>query len=97
MTSCLKQAEERTLVVGRKLPCTSGLAQLHGGINSPMEPTTRKAKRAPSSLLHRVTDICKVHSVGTTTPTVREKLPKADSTATGDSSKDGAHLKVHPQ
>ncbi|KQK10369.1 protein GRAVITROPIC IN THE LIGHT 1 [Brachypodium distachyon] len=59
-----------------------------------MDPTARKTKRTPSSLLFRISDICKVHSVGVA-PTVREK-PKADSTATGGSSKDGAHLKVHP-
>ncbi|XP_047055101.1 protein GRAVITROPIC IN THE LIGHT 1-like [Lolium rigidum] len=64
-----------------------------------MEATTRKARRTPSGLLCRISDICKVHSVGVA-PTVREKKPKAeaDSTATGgESSEDGAHLKVHPR
>ncbi|XP_006644927.1 protein GRAVITROPIC IN THE LIGHT 1-like [Oryza brachyantha] len=60
-----------------------------------MEPATEKMKRAPSSLLlRRITDICKVRSVGVA-PTVREKL-KADGSATGESSEDGALLKVHP-
>ncbi|KAK1667496.1 hypothetical protein QYE76_055655 [Lolium multiflorum] len=64
-----------------------------------MEATTRKARRTPSGLLCRISDICKVHSVGVA-PTVREKKPKAeaDSIATGgESSEDGAHLKVHPR
>jgi len=56
-----------------------------------MEPAKGKM-RTSSNLLLRITDICKVHSVG-----VAENVggkPKADST--GGSSEDGAHLKVHP-
>ncbi|KAL5229066.1 hypothetical protein ABZP36_017331 [Zizania latifolia] len=59
-----------------------------------MEPATGKVKRTPSTLLHRISDICKARSVGVA-PTVREKL-KTDSSATGESSEDGALLKVHP-
>jgi len=57
-----------------------------------MEPAKGKMRRTSSNLLLRITDICKVHSVG-----VAENVggkPKADST--GGSSEDGAHLKVHP-
>jgi hypothetical protein len=57
-----------------------------------MEPAKGKMRRTSSSLLLRITDICKVHSVS-----VAENAggkPKADST--GGSSEDGAHLKVHP-
>uniref|UniRef100_A0A0D9V799 Uncharacterized protein n=1 Tax=Leersia perrieri TaxID=77586 RepID=A0A0D9V799_9ORYZ len=59
-----------------------------------MEPAAEKVKRTPSCLLLRISDICKVRSVGVA-PTVREKL-KADGSAAGESSEDGAHLKVHP-
>jgi len=57
-----------------------------------MEPAKGKMRRTSSNLLLRITDICKVHSVG-----VAENVggkPKAES-AEG-SSEDGAHLKVHP-
>ncbi|PAN27813.1 hypothetical protein PAHAL_5G109700 [Panicum hallii] len=57
-----------------------------------MEPAKGKMRRTSSNLLLRITDICKVHSVG-----VAESVggkPKAEST--GGSSEDGAHLKVHP-
>ncbi|KAL6616290.1 hypothetical protein ACP70R_038560 [Stipagrostis hirtigluma subsp. patula] len=65
---------------------------LHGGITLQMEAAKGKARRTPSSLFLRISDICKVHSVGVA-PAVREKL-KADSTV--ESSEDGTHLKVHP-
>ncbi|OEL19836.1 hypothetical protein BAE44_0019155 [Dichanthelium oligosanthes] len=57
-----------------------------------MEPGKGKMRRTSSNLLLRITDICKVHSVG-----VAENVagkPKVDST--GGSSEDGADLKVHP-
>ena len=63
---------------------------------TPTEPTARKVRRTPSSLLLRISDICKVHSVGVA-PTVGEKLKtNGTATATAESSEDGAHLKVHP-
>ncbi|CAL4946800.1 unnamed protein product [Urochloa decumbens] len=57
-----------------------------------MEPAKGKMRRTSSNLLLRITDICKVHSVG-----VAENVggkPKAYSTE--GSSEDGTHLKVHP-
>ncbi|KAL6853759.1 hypothetical protein ACP4OV_019788 [Aristida adscensionis] len=66
---------------------------LHGGISfAQMETAKGKMRRSPSSLLLRISDICKVHYVGVA-PAAREK-PKAESTV--ESSEDGAHLKVHP-
>ncbi|KAF0923663.1 hypothetical protein E2562_006643 [Oryza meyeriana var. granulata] len=60
-----------------------------------MEPATEKVKRTPSCLLLRISDICKVRSVGVA-PTVRQKLKIDGRSPTGESSEDGAHLKVHP-
>lgn len=59
-----------------------------------MEPAKGKPRRASSSLLLRITDICKVHSVAVA-ENVGEK-PNAGSTTGGGSSEDGAHLKVYP-
>ncbi|WVZ68366.1 hypothetical protein U9M48_017315 [Paspalum notatum var. saurae] len=49
-------------------------------------------RRTSSNLLLRITDICKVHSVGVA-ENIGEK-PKDGST--GGSSEDGAHLKIYP-
>ncbi|GJN17317.1 hypothetical protein PR202_gb04374 [Eleusine coracana subsp. coracana] len=57
-----------------------------------METAKGKTRRSSSNLFLRITDICKVHSVGVASAT-GEKL-KAESTV--DSSEDGVHLKVHP-
>ncbi|KAJ1285989.1 hypothetical protein BS78_03G319800 [Paspalum vaginatum] len=58
-----------------------------------MEPAAKgKMRRTSSNLLLRITDICKVHSVGVA-ENIGEK-PKGGST--GGSSEDGAHLKVYP-
>jgi hypothetical protein len=57
-----------------------------------MEPAKGKTSRTSSNLLLRITDICKVNSVGVAS-SAGEKL-KDDSTV--GSSEDSAHLKVHP-
>ena len=56
-----------------------------------MEPAKGKMRRTSSSLLLRITDICKVRSVAVA-ENVGEK-PNAGST--GGSSEDGAHLKIY--
>ncbi|XP_062186644.1 protein GRAVITROPIC IN THE LIGHT 1-like [Phragmites australis] len=57
-----------------------------------MDTAKGKLRRSSSSLLLRITDICKVHSVSVASG-IGDKL-KADSTR--ESSEDGVQLKVHP-